>query len=137
MKKIITIAMLLFSMASYAQGNLQFNQVLTYNGTLTPSQFVSTTYTVPTGKIWKIKYVTHLPYTTTQSIYTNNQPVNYGFALNINSKWQFGENFTEIFLKSGDTIKLGWTNQTAPSGFNAPFANFDYVISIVEFNIVQ
>jgi hypothetical protein len=136
MKKILTIAILLFSMASYAQGNLQFNQVLTYNGTLTPSQFVSTTYTVPTGKIWKIKYVNKLPYATVTT-YNGIQPQYNGFALNINSKWLFGESFTEIFLKSNDTLKLGWTTQSSTQGYNAPFANFDYVISIVEFNIVQ
>ncbi len=128
--------MLLFSMASYAQGNLQFNQVLTYTGTLTPSQFVSSTYTVPTGKIWKIKYVNKLPYAT---VTTHNgiQPQYNGFALNINSKWLFGENFTEIFLKSNDTLKLGWTTQSSTLGYNAPFVNFDFVISLVEFNIVQ
>ena len=136
MKKILTIAILLFSMASYAQGNLQFNQVLTYTGTLTPIQFVSTTYTVPTGKLWKIKFVNKLPYNIVNTI--NGVQYQYnGFALNINNKWLFGENFNEIFLKSGDTIKLGWANQSASSGYNAPFANFDYVISIVEFNIVQ
>jgi len=136
MKKIITIAMLLLSIASYAQGNLQFNQVLTYTGTLTPSQFVSTTYTVPTGKLWKIKFVNKLLYNTVNTINGVQYQFN-GFALNINNKWLFGENFNEIFLKSGDTIKLGWANQSASSGYNAPFANFDYVISIVEFNIVQ
>lgn len=136
MKKILTIAILLFSMASFAQGNLQFNQVLTYTGTLTYSQFVSATYTVPTGKIWKIKYVNKLPYVTV-TVSNGVQPQYCGFALNINSKWLFGENFTEIFLKSNDTIKLGWTNQAPTSGgYSAPFANFDFVISIVEFNIV-
>ncbi len=136
MKKTITIAILLFSMATYAQGNLQFNQVLTYTGTLTPSQFVSSTYTVPTGKIWKIKFVNKLSY----SIALNNQgnqPFYAGFALNINSKWLFGENFTEIFLKSNDTLKLGWTNQSAVPSYNVAYCNFDFVISIVEFNIVQ
>ncbi len=43
MKKILTIAMLLFSMASYAQGNLQFNQVLTYTGSLNNTQQISAT----------------------------------------------------------------------------------------------
>ena len=135
MKKIFTIAILLFSMASYAQGNLQFNQVLTYTGTLTPSQFVSASYTVPTGKILKIKYVNKLTYVTATN-YNGIQPLYNGFALNINSKWLFGENFTEIFLKSNDTLKLGWTNQSTTSGYSAPFVNFDFVISIVEFNIV-
>jgi hypothetical protein len=46
MKKIITIAILLFSMASYAQGNLQFNQVLNIKN--------GDTYTVPSGKTLKI-----------------------------------------------------------------------------------
>jgi hypothetical protein len=46
MRKIITIAMLLFSLASYAQGNLQFNQVLNIKN--------GDNYTVPAGKTLKI-----------------------------------------------------------------------------------
>ena len=46
MRKIITIAMLLFSMASYAQGNLQFNQILNLKN--------GDNYTVPSNKILKI-----------------------------------------------------------------------------------
>jgi hypothetical protein len=46
MKKIITIAMLLFSMASYAQGNLQFNRIVNFKS--------GNNYTVPTGKVLKI-----------------------------------------------------------------------------------
>lgn len=136
MKKIITIAIVLFSMASYAQGNLQFNQVLTFEGTLTPSQATSNTYTVPVGKIWKVKYVNKLPY---YGVATFNgvQTVYAGFAININNKWIFGDNFTEIFLKPNDTIKLGWANQYANNTYNSPYANFDFVISILEFNIVQ
>ena len=68
---------------------------MTYTGTLTPSQFVSATYTVPTGKIWKIKYVNKLPYVTVSNI-NGVHPLYNGFALNINSKWLFGDNFTEI-----------------------------------------
>jgi hypothetical protein len=41
------MAMLLFSMASYAQGNLQFNQVLNIKN--------GDTYTVPAGKTLKIE----------------------------------------------------------------------------------
>jgi hypothetical protein len=50
MKKIITIAILLFSMATYAQGNLQFNQVLNIKN--------GDTYTVPAGKVLKITSTT-------------------------------------------------------------------------------
>jgi hypothetical protein len=46
MKKILTVAILLFSMATYAQGNLQFNQVLNIKN--------GDTYTVPSGKTLKI-----------------------------------------------------------------------------------
>jgi hypothetical protein len=138
MKKIITIAILLFSMASFAQGNLQFNQVLTYTGSLNNTQQISSTYTVPVGKIWKIKFVSKLEYSVASS--NNTQNLYAGFALNINNKWLFGDNFTEIFLKSGDSVKLGWTNQsnnTTYTPYNVPHGNFDFIISIVEFNIVQ
>lgn len=51
MKKILTIAILLFSMASFAQGNLQFNQVLNLKN--------GDNYTVPNNKVLKIVSVNY------------------------------------------------------------------------------
>jgi len=54
MKHLITLTFLFFLSISNAQGNLQFNQVLTYGGTLCAScnQPIGT---VPAGKVWKIE----------------------------------------------------------------------------------
>jgi hypothetical protein len=134
MKKIITITILLFSMASYAQGNLQFNQVLTYTGSLNNTQQISSTYTVPVGKIWKIKFVSKLPY----KIASQGPYADYyqGFGLIVNNIWTYGENFKELYLKAGDTLKIGFYNQSNQSTYFAGIT-LDFVISIVEFNIVQ
>ncbi|MEY4520969.1 MAG: hypothetical protein RIT10_154 [Bacteroidota bacterium] len=45
MKKIIFITLFFLGTTSFAQGNLQFNQV----------KLVSTVETVPTGKVWKVE----------------------------------------------------------------------------------
>jgi len=63
MKKIITIAILLFSMATYAQGNLQFNQVLNIKN--------GDTYTVPSGKVLKITSIVSGHNLTVKLPYTN------------------------------------------------------------------
>jgi hypothetical protein len=54
MKHLITLSFLFFLAISNAQGNLQFNQVLTYGGTLCAScnQPIGT---VPAGKVWKVE----------------------------------------------------------------------------------
>lgn len=54
MKHLITLTFLFFLAISNAQGNLQFNQVLTYGGTLCAScnQPIGT---VPAGKVWKVE----------------------------------------------------------------------------------
>ncbi len=134
MKKIITITILLFSMASYAQGNLQFNQVLTYTGSLNNTQQISATYTVPVGKIWKIKYVSKLPYRiAAQGTYAEYYQ---GFGLIVNNIWTYGENYKELYLKAGDTLKIGYYNQQYQTTYFAGIT-LDFVISLVEFNIVQ
>ena len=134
MKKILTIAILLFSVASYAQGNLQFNQVLTYTGSLNNTQQISSTYTVPVGKIWKIKYVSKLPYRiATQATYGEYYQ---GFGLIVNNIWTYGENYKELYLKAGDTLKIGYYNQQYQTTSFAGIT-LDFVISLVEFNIVQ
>jgi hypothetical protein len=53
MKNILLILAIAYSSASFAQGNLQFNQVLNITGEA-PGGNVFTTVTVPVGKVWKI-----------------------------------------------------------------------------------
>ncbi len=146
MKKIITIAMLLFSLASYAQGNLQFNQV----------KLVSTAQTVPVGKVWKVESMICsggnpiLVLCNTTSITSTNGFNSYGVSnftfasmsyllnntvcyVDLNSQYiitnhGIGERFKNhtvnfpIWIPAGTSIEAG--------------TNMSY-ISIIEYNIVQ
>jgi hypothetical protein len=136
MKKLYTILFICFALQSFAQGNLQFNQVLTYTGTINSIQSVGTTYTVPINKVWKIKNLTEI------SNYVANNSIGLalyrGLMVNINNKWfPFPNNFKEMFLKAGDTIKMGYYDQYIQSSqITDPNSSINYLMSIVEFNIV-
>ena len=57
MKHLFTYLLVAISATSFAQGNLQFNQVLNFNYSATIGLYASSnvaTVTVPTGKVWKI-----------------------------------------------------------------------------------
>jgi hypothetical protein len=119
MKKILTIALLLFSIASYAQGNLQFNQVKTFTGNSFGSIVLDT---VPNGKIWKIESMGF-------SKSNNCMTINGTQYLNFSDPYFYGNSFNNsqaiketLWLKSGDV--LGW------SGYNS------YVITLIEYNII-
>jgi hypothetical protein len=148
MKKIFTLAILLFSMASYAQGNLQFNQVLTYSGTLNCGQ-ASPTWTVPAGKVWKIEYrstvIGNPNYDNSQGVVGPYGPL---FSLNgikvsdthgpsssiPNNSWGLTSDVKQpMWLKSGDQI------QFSLNGFNgecSDYKKYNYAISILEYNII-
>lgn len=56
--KIFIILLFSFSTYSFSQSNLQFNNVITRTGTLSGpygETAVSQTFTVPTGKVWKLE----------------------------------------------------------------------------------
>ena len=53
MKHLFTFLLIASSATSFAQGNLQFNQVVNVSG-VTPGGNIFTTVTVPAGKVWKI-----------------------------------------------------------------------------------
>lgn len=94
----------------FSQGNLQFNQVLTYNG----SGGNSAIWTVPVGKIWKIESVLMVNMSGTSTFKINSFVVLYN---NINPQ--------PIWLKPGDFSQFSMSN-----------AGNSYFISIVEFNII-
>ena len=59
MKKLLVILAIAFSSASFAQGNLQFNQVMFLEYTTSVLGSATTTagvITVPAGKVWKIEH---------------------------------------------------------------------------------
>jgi hypothetical protein len=112
MKKIFQLIalLLLIQTASKAQGDLQFNQVLSYTGwidTYTPSPI----WTVPQGKVWKVES------------YTKNFLKINNVSINDNT------NNGPIWLKSGDILQCSsWPNA-------APYNGYNYLFSILEFNI--
>jgi hypothetical protein len=53
MKHLFSILLVAISATTFAQGNLQFNQVINVSG-VTPGGNVFTTVTVPAEKVWKI-----------------------------------------------------------------------------------
>ena len=148
MKKIFTIALLLFSMSSYAQGNLQFNQVLTYSGTLNCGQ-ASPTWTVPAGKVWKIEYRSTVIGNTSYDNF-NGTSGSIGPLFNLNgnkiSDFIYPNNLSPnqiwnitplqnqpLWLKSNDQIQF---SLDAIAGGCSDFKKYNYAISILEYNII-
>jgi hypothetical protein len=124
MKKILTlfIAILITSsLSSFAQGNLQFNRVISESINLNPSQS-STLITVPAGKVWKIEAVEASHSGSASCKYEINGQqflISNGYPTQINHG---------LWLKAGDTFRVS----NGPTGGN----NIPYYYSILEFNIV-
>jgi hypothetical protein len=121
MKKIFVFVFLLvlISLKSFSQGNLQFNQVLTYSGILPAGSSLSPSYTVPSGKVWKIEYHTlGVLYLNSAYVHDLDCPPNTGCA----------GNTAPIWLKAGDVIYC--------YAYVAQYGQYHYAISIIEFNIV-
>ena len=131
MKKLFTLAVLslcslLLAPCSNAQGNLQFNQVLSYaqlHGLSSCGSNVCSwtgpTYTVPTGKVWKIEYFA--------------QGGQYPASLLVNSSFDITSvnNGSPVWLKAGDQIQLRRVCTTANCASGG-----SYLLSIIEFNVV-
>ena len=133
MKYIYTLLFVAISAMSFAQGNLQFNQVINISG-LTPGGNVFTTVTVPAEKVWKI----------TSSSWLNaagNLPGSGGtlipFCIGpymLKGWYYYNGYFVDpvtfpIWLEEGDyDVKFCNSTQTT--------SNFTYAISGIEFNIV-
>jgi hypothetical protein len=125
MKTILFSILFFLSSVSYGQGNLQFNQVLTYSQLFNVSSCGSNvyswngpTYTVPANKVWKIEYF---------SAGGQASPV-----LNINTSHDISSiNSSPVWLKAGDQIQFRRICTTGGAGWSGT-----YLISIIEFNIV-
>ncbi len=124
MKKILSLVIaILFttSLSSFAQGNLQFNQVISGSITLSPGGILSA-ITVPTGKVWKI-----------EAIQCSRNTASDKYLINGLSYIIYSNNsaaYNAIWLKEGDTFSL----KNDYTGTGASSQNFVY--SILEFNIV-
>lgn len=123
MKYIYTLLFVAISAISFAQGNLQFNQVINITG-VTPGGRVFTTVTVPAGKVWKIT----------------------------SSTWMQAGSYLSDFLCLGPHLLSGYYNGETTSKYPIwlPEGDYDvqycspgsgvsgreYAISGIEFNIV-
>lgn len=110
MKKLIFIAVCFISMQLSAQGNLQFNQVLSLD-----ASSAGNPVTVPAGKVWKIESVAF----SSNNAYFQIQwgGVNY-FVLNNTTPYAN----LPYWLPSNESISL--------------VANVNAKVSIIEFNVV-
>ena len=128
MKNILLILAIAYSSASFAQGNLQFNQVLNITGE-TPGGNVFTAVTVPAGKVWKITTATWME-ADGDNIFGNYLSLCIGeFKL---SAITGNDAVFPIWLKEGDhDVKYCSVTQTS-GGNGLPFR---YAFSGIEFNI--
>ena len=124
MKHLFTFLLVAISATSFAQGNLQFNQVINVSGVSAGSN-IMTTVTVPTGKVWKI--------TSSSWMSANGGLVSNWLCLgphSINGN-QSGVDPAKlpIWLEPG-SYEVKWCNPTDN------FIGQRYAISGVEFNVV-
>lgn len=134
MKKLFFIACFFLAIKVTAQGNLQFNQVLTYSQQYASTTYVSGThsyasssYQVPTGKVWKIEKFLYSA-TTGFSSHSTLLKVN-----NISFVKDTDVNLGPVWLKSGDQFVVSSRLENGSSSYPI---NGSYFISIIEFNIV-
>ena len=112
------VCLFMICMLGKAQGNLQFNQVITYNIGGIASQNDNIWFTVPVGKVWKIE--TAVNWSGNPLYLYPNGAVNYGINLASSSKTV--SDFP-IWLQAGYTGTFSIYSNRA-------------LISIIEFNIV-
>jgi hypothetical protein len=122
---------------SFAQGNLQFNQVFNLSGGVSStsnSPGLSQLQTVPSGKVWKIE---HVGSNATTASCTNSYyglKINNGITtfLEFFSTGNIGKNYNicPIWLKESDNLQFVFNNGCANN------LSISYVISIIEFNVV-
>jgi hypothetical protein len=114
-KAVLFSLFFLFSLMSYSQGNLQFNQVLNIEFTGAST----TSYTVPAGKIWKLE----------NCLLTS---VNFYACMVYNG--------TTYYLRQHNTSSSSWDNFPFwfGSGKTVTFGGgcSAGMISIIEFNVV-
>jgi hypothetical protein len=130
MKKLILITICFISLQLYAQGNLQFNQVLTlsYTGSI-PAQSTNSlgTLTVPAGKVWKIESGSRVAITG-------------NFFGNVTTARFMLDDFTVIGHKDDPVSYPIWLNEGTyniyVSHSTGNTVSYKWGLSIIEFNVV-
>jgi len=141
MKKLLSILFIFFALQSFAQGNLQFNQVLTYSGSLTVStgpwggnSADGPQWVVPVNKVWKIENKTRTPNGWLNFLINGNTITDFYERTNAYNYSAIAIDNSPIWLKANDVIKFNISG-TCPNG-NGCTVNGNYSISIIEYNIV-
>jgi len=116
MKKIFVLAALLFAfnMATHAQGNLQFNKVISGAANIGANTSMGL-MTVPIGKVWKLEAVNSFSSNNPSYIEIN------GVDVSSQAAWCF-----PFWLSAGSTFDL----------VASPYAPLQSQYSIIEYNIV-
>lgn len=116
MKHLFIFLFITISAMSFAQGNLQFNKVVSFNGTISSPSVRIPLDTVAAGKVIKVtslnrgnNYI---------QITINNQAAIYGSSI---TEYNF-----PVWLKEGDMLGIA-------SGWNGTYS---YHVSGIEFNII-
>jgi hypothetical protein len=132
MKHLFTILLVAISATTFAQGNLQFNQVINdeYTGLVITTGSTLGTLTVPAGKVWKIEFVS----------FTSNTNPSYPSVHSSGTAQVFINNYNVYAGNTGaGTIHFPiWLSEgsypvKARQGSNG---NSTLSISAIEFNIV-
>jgi hypothetical protein len=119
---------LLFNSVAISQGNLQFNQVVSYSGTSSSNN--SPTWTVPIGKVWKIETASaSYGLTAFRRVYVDAGGGFGNFSISNVNETTAPQVFP-IWLKSGDQVYV------FASCSSCGVQVLNYVISIIEFNII-
>ena len=131
MKHLFTFLLVAISASCFAQGNLQFNQVLSFNYSTSLGQFASSnvdTLNVPEGKVWKI--------TSASSVRVNGSPMSCAIKVD-NHVLSKNRGSGDISLQTPYWLKSGPHTITLSSlSSNVIFSTFHGSISIIEFNVL-
>ena len=124
MKHLFTFCLILLLGTCFSQGNLQFNQVLTFGGTLCAScnQPIGT---VPVGKVWKIESVGGGSTGFTPWFRINGVNAGYFIFNTTNAQMAFNSCRLPMWFPAGTAIGFGSNEGGSVIWF-----------SIVEFNVV-
>lgn len=141
MKLISLFLFICFAQSLIGQGNLQFNQALTFENTGTwqagVADYSSPIYTVPNGKVWRIEYInlrrtwTHNPQQA--QLIINGKVIydNLGETPDLSGGMVNSELKCPFWLGASSTIRANFTG-----GNQNVFYQGSYFFSIIEFNIV-
>ena len=142
-KRILFISLITIVQFTYAQGDLQFNQVLSYTGSVSCNTGncganSPSSYTVPAGKVWKLESAGYNSNKVSgyfsQAYLIINGTGAYGGIMNQGSEAAYSGKLisSPVWLKAGDVLSWGMNSNSGTGGTFSVSMH----LSIIEFNIV-